>query len=88
MFLYIMLGMNDLLCVIKFYDLLMVLLGYVKVGCNEQGVFWGIFNGNYICGLCVGVFFDQQFVGVGNGMMVVFNVCFVVYIVELYVFVL
>ncbi|MDT1822524.1 VOC family protein, partial [Acinetobacter baumannii] len=73
MFSYIMLGTNDLPRAIKFYDPLMALLGHVKAGRNEQGASWGTFNGNHTCGLCVGVPFDQQPAGVGNGTMVALN---------------
>ncbi|EIW0093363.1 VOC family protein [Klebsiella pneumoniae] len=84
MFSYIMLGTNDLPRAIKFYDPLMALLGHVKAGRNEQGASWGTFNGNHTCGLCVGVPFDQQPAGVGNGTMVALNARSVAHIAELH----
>ena len=60
------------------------LLGHVKAGRNEQGASWGTFNGNHTCGLCVGVPFDQQPAGVGNGTMVALNARSVAHIAELH----
>ena len=80
----LMLGTNDLPRAIKFYDPLMALLGHVKAGRNEQGASWGTFNGNHTCGLCVGVPFDQQPAGVGNGTMVALNARSVEHIAELH----
>ena len=84
MFSYMMLGTNDLPRAIEFYDPLMALLGHPKAGRNEQGASWGTFNGNHTCGLCVGVPFDQQPAGVGNGTMVALNARSVEHIAELH----
>ncbi len=53
---------------------------------TDQGVFAyeGTFNGNHTCGLCVGVPFDQQPAGVGNGTMVALNARSVAHIAELH----
>ena len=84
MFSYMMLGTNDLPRAIEFYDPLMALLGHPKAGRNEQGASWGTFNGNHTCGLCVGVPFDLQPAGVGNGTMVALNARSVEHIAELH----
>lgn len=84
MFSYMMLGTNDLPRAIEFYDPLMALLGHVKAGRNEQGASWGTFNDNHTCGLCVGVPFDLQPAGVGNGTMVALNARSVEHIAELH----
>ncbi|PDP97639.1 glyoxalase [Klebsiella quasipneumoniae] len=73
MFSYVMLGTNDLPRAIRFYDPLMELLGHPKAGRNEQGASWGTFSDNHTIGLCVGMPFDRQPAGVGNGTMVALN---------------
>ena len=73
MFSYVMLGTNDLQRAISFYDPLMELLGHPKAGRNEEGASWGTFSDNHTTGLCIGMPFDQQRAGTGNGTMVALN---------------
>lgn len=73
MFSYVMLGTDDLPRAVRFYDPLMELPGHPKAGRSEEGASWGTFNGNGTTELCVGLPFNRQPAGVGNGTMVALN---------------
>lgn len=71
MFSYMMIGTNDLGRAIRFYDAVMAVLGHARIEDGDpRWASWGVPDpGPHIT---VGVPFDSQPAGAGNGMMVSF----------------
>lgn len=88
MFLYVCVGVSDMVCVYDFYVLLFVVFGLCLKFCEFDGwLGWMLVDVEWLL-FFFGKLFDGYLLVLGNGYMIVFDVLICVYVDCCYVFVL